>query len=264
MLNNGTIIVFLQSNMINLAKHKILLFSGMAFIFSGCDVLNHVTSVATSIIPSEGEVANGLKEALIKGVSSGTSSLSQRNAFFADAAKKILLPPEVQNLESKIRGNVILNALIGNTLDKCVKAMNEGAENAMTKALPIFKNAVTGMSITDAMGILRGGQGSATNFLEKSTTTALHSAFKPEISSALNAVQITEYWNPIVSNINNYKTLLGLKENINPDLNQYVTEKASFALFNEIRIQENAIRNNPIERSTALLKKVFDYADTQK
>jgi hypothetical protein len=55
-----------------------------------------------------------------------------------------------------------------------------------------------------------------------------------------------------------------LKSEINPDLNQYVTERATAGLFTEIEKQENAIRTNPAERTSALLKKVFDYADTQK
>jgi ABC-type transporter MlaC component len=79
-------------------------------------------------------------------------------------------------------------------------------------------------------------------------------------------VKITKYWNPIIREINKplNKTLLGIKKDINPDLNVYVTEKATTALFQEIEQQENAIRANPAERTTALLKKVFEYADAQK
>jgi len=243
---------------------KLLFLAVVPLLFVGCDVLNHVASTATSIIPTEGEVAAGLKEALIKGVSTGTTKLNQPNAFFADAAKKILLPPEIRDIESQIRNSVILNALIGNQLDKCVKAMNEGAENAMGKAFPIFKGAVTNMTITDAMGILRGGDGSATNYLENTTTAALHAAFKPDINTALETVGALDYWTPIVTNVNRYKSLVGLTKDINPDLGQYVTEKATLGLFSEIRVQENAIRSNPVERTTALLKKVFDYADATK
>ena len=90
------------------------------------------------------------------------------------------------------------------------------------------------------------------------------SAFKPEIQKALDAVKVMDYWKPIVTNVNKYKGLLGLDKDINTDLNQYVTEKATTALFSEIRTQENAIRENPVERTTAILKKVFDYADTTK
>jgi hypothetical protein len=144
--------------------------------------------------------------------------------------------------------------------------MNDGAENAMDKAMPIFKDAIMNMSFADAMGVLRGGNGAATQYLRNTTTTSLQQAFKPVIQQSLNDVRITEYWNPIIREINKplNKTLLGIKQDINPDLNAYVTEKATTALFQEIEQQENAIRANPAERTTAMLKKVFEYADTQK
>lgn len=240
-------------------------------LMPGCDTLNQLPvqinlPTAENTIPTQTEVASGLKEALVNGVGKGTSSLNKPGAFFQNAALKILLPPEVRNLESKIRNNAVLNAAIGGQLDKAVKAMNEGAENAMGKAMPIFKDAVMNMSFSDAMGILRGGNGAATQYLRNTTSSALQQAFKPTIQQALNEVKITEYWNPVIREINKplNKTLLGIKQDINPDLNAYVTERATVALFQEIEQQENAIRANPVERSTALLKKVFNYADSQK
>lgn len=236
-----------------------------ALALTSCDVLTQAAKVAAaSMIPSTDEVARGLKEALVNGVTKGTGNLNKRGAFATNAALKILLPPEVRNIESKIRGNALLNTLIGGQLDKCVQAMNDGAENAMAKALPIFKDAVMGMSFSDAMGILKGGNGAATNYLRNTTTSALHTAFQPVIKTALDEVKVLEYWNPIVTNINKYKGLLGLTSDINPDLNAYVTEKATYGLFTEIEKQENAIRSNPAERTSELLKKVFNYADSQK
>jgi hypothetical protein len=240
-------------------------------LMPGCDTLHQLPvqinlPTAENTIPTQTEVASGLKEALVNGVGKGTASLNKPGAFFQNAALKILLPPEVRNLESKIRNNAVLNAAIGGQLDKAVKAMNEGAENAMGKAMPIFKDAVMNMSFSDAMGILRGGNGAATQYLRNTTSSALQQAFKPTIQQALNEVKITEYWNPVIREINKplNKTLLGIKQDINPDLNAYVTERATVALFQEIEQQENAIRANPVERGTALLKKVFNYADSQK
>jgi hypothetical protein len=246
------------------------LLAGM-LILPACDTLSQLPvqinlPTAENPIPSQSEAASGLKEALISGIGKGTTSLNKPGAFFQNAARKILLPKEIQDLESKIRGNAVLNAAIGGQLDKAIKAMNDGVENAMGKAMPIFKDAVMNMSFADAMGILRGGNGAATRYLQNTTTAALQQAFKPVIQQALNDVKITEYWNPIIREINKplNKTLLGIKQDINPDLNAYVTEKATTALFQEIEQQENAIRSNPVERTTALLKKVFDYADSQK
>lgn len=244
---------------------KLFLVSALGIGLVSCDVLNTaMQQAAASLVPTNSEVVSGLKEALVNGVSSGTTNLNKRGAFFKNAALKILLPEEVRNVEAKIRNSSILNSLIGGQLDKSIQAMNDGAENAMGKALPIFKNAVLNMSFADAMGILKGGNGAATSYLKTTTTSALHTAFKPTIQSALDEVKITEYWNPVVTNINKYKSLLGLDKDINPDLSMYVTEKATSGLFTEIEKEENAIRDNPAKRTTDLLKKVFNYADTQK
>lgn len=247
-----------------------IIMAAVAFLPS-CDTLNQLPvqisiPTAENTIPSSSEAASGLKEALINGISKGTGTLNKPGAFFQNAARKILLPKEVRDLESKIRNNAVLNAAIGGQLDKAIKAMNDGAENAMGKALPIFRDAVVNMSFADAMGILRGGNGAATQYLKNTTSTALQQAFKPVIQRALNDVKITEYWNPVIREINKplNKTLLGIKQDINPDLNTYVTERATTALFQEIEQQENAIRANPVERTSALLKKVFEYADSQK
>lgn len=239
--------------------------AAIAVVFSSCDVLMQAGQIAaSSMVPTNDEVVKGLKEALVNGVTTGSSNLNKRGAFFGNAALKILMPPEVANVESKIRNSMVLNTLIGGQLDKCIQAMNDGAENAMAKAIPIFKDAVMGMSFSDAMGILKGGKGSATNFLRQTTTNALYASFKPVIQTALDEVNVTKYWEPIVSTINSNKVLLGLNKDINPDLTMYVTEKATYGLFTEIEKEENAIRENPVKRTTAILKKVFDYADTQK
>lgn len=244
-------------------KSRILILSAATVsLMASCDVL--MKAASTMLIPTNDEIISGLKEALVSGITKGTGNLNKRGAFLSNAALKILLPPEVKNVESKIRGNAILNGLIGGQLDKTVQAMNDGAEDAMGKALPIFKDAVMKMSFADAMGILKGGNSAATNYLKQTTTSALHTAFKPTIQSALDNVKISEYWTPVVSTVNKYKGILGLSSDINPDLTQYVTERATSGLFTEIEKQENAIRSNPAERTSALLKKVFDYADSQK
>ena len=90
----------------------------------------------------QSEAASGLKQALEKGVISGTSSLGQNGGFLKNAAYKILMPQEVQNAVSKIKGNPIANALAGPYIEKVVTSMNSGAENAMAAAKPIFVNAI--------------------------------------------------------------------------------------------------------------------------
>lgn len=246
---------------------------GLVFAFQACGTLSTLPAIdlelPTTNLPgapiqkklSQDEAASGLKEALIKGVGVGTNQLRKEGGFSQNAIYKILLPPEIQCLESKIRGNALLNAAIGKELDKTISAMNQGAEMATEKAFPIFKTAVQNMSFGDALRILTGGNGAATQYLKTNTTNELTAAFLPEIKTALETVAIYQYWTPIVNTINRNKKTLGLTQDVQPNLENYVTEKALFALFSEIEIQENALRKDPIQRSSELLKKVFDYAD---
>lgn len=207
------------------------------------------------------EAANGLKEALKQGVSAGVTKLNAAGAFYENPMRMIPLPPEVKDVEQKIRNSALLNAAIGKELDKTIEAMNRGAENAMVKASPIFVNAITSMSFADAMKILTGGNGAATDYLSSTTRTQLTTAFQPEVKQALDAVSIANYWKPIITTINKNKKILGLTADINPDLEAYVTNLATNALFTEITERENNLRSSLSNRNTDLLKKVFDFAD---
>ncbi len=254
---------------------KLVIFSLVATaIFAACDVLQSAaTNVANealsnvangkSAVPSlsSDEAAGGLKEALINGVMNGTGTLGKVGAFANNPSIKILLPAEVQNIEKKIRDNYLLNAAIGKELDKTIEAMNAGAEKSMQLAVPVFKKAITNMSFTDAMKILTGGQGAATSYLKSTSEPELQQLFMPEVKKVLDEVSLAKTWNPVVTKINQNKKLLGLSADIQPDLNLYVTEKATAALFSQIETEENKIRKDPVSRTSDLLKKAFDYAD---
>jgi hypothetical protein len=257
-------------------KKKYLLIAMVAMSFLGaCDVVKSVATQAandvltgattgtTSTIPAltQTEAAGGLKDALVNGVLNGTGALGKVGAFASNPSIKILLPAEVQSIEQKIRDNYLLNAAIGKELDKTIDAMNSGAEKSMKLAVPVFKNAITNMSFADAMKILTGGSGAATAYLKSSSEAQLQQLFMPEVKKALDEVALSKTWTPVVNKINQNKTLLGLKADIQPDLNKYVTEKATAALFTEIEKEENKIRKDPVSRTTDLLKKAFDYAD---
>ena len=227
------------------------------------DVLTGATNGTANTIPAltQTEAAGGLKDALVNGVLNGTGALGKVGAFASNPSIKILLPAEVQSIEQKIRDNYLLNAAIGKELDKTIDAMISGAEKSMKLAVPVFKNAITNMSFADAMKILTGGSGAATAYLKSSSEAQLQQLFMPEVKKALDEVALSKTWTPVVNKINQNKTLLGLKADIQPDLNKYVTEKATAALFTEIEKEENKIRKDPVSRTTDLLKKAFDYAD---
>lgn len=241
---------------------KLILAFVVVFSMSSCDeILDVLTSTGGAGIPgiSQNEAASGLKQALEKGVLTGTSFLGKKDGFLKNAAYKILMPEEVQNAVSQIKGNPITNALAGPFLDKVEVAMNSGAENAMSEAKPIFVNAIKSMSITDAIGIVTGGEGAGTAYLQRTTSSNLKSKFTPVIKNSLEKVNINEPWSKVT---NAYNIVMG--KSVQTDLNEYVTDKAMTALFSQVKQEEDKIRANPIARTTDLLKKVFGYADAQK
>lgn len=233
---------------------KIISLSLLFLFFASCDVLQAVATQALTI-PTSTEAAGGLKDALKQGFSNGVDVLSVRGGFLNNAMYKILLPPDAQKIADKMR-----NLGMGPQVDNVIAKLNEGAENAVQTAKPIFIDAVTGMSFSDAMGVLTGGKGAATKYLKNYTTEALTASFKPKIQEALNQVGVTKYWGDLVNQYNR----IPMVQKMNPDLNSFVTEKALVALFSKVEEEENTIRTNTASRTTPLMKKVFSYADSQK
>ena len=240
---------------------KYTFFLLLSFALTSCDEILDVLATASTTTTgiSQSEASSGLKQALEVGVNAGTSFLGKTDGFLGNNAYKILLPQEVQNAASKIKGNPITNRLAGPYLNKLVTAMNRGAENAMVEAKPIFVNAIKSMSISDAISIVTGGDGAATKYLQRTTSSQLKEKFYPVIRTSLEQVKVNEPWTKVSSA---YNTVMG--KQVQTDLNDYVTSKATAALFIQIKKEEDKIRSNPISRTTDLLKKVFGYADSQK
>lgn len=194
------------------------------------------------------EVGEGLKEALVKGISTGSEKVSQLDGYFKNPQIKIPFPPDVKKVEDRLR-----QIGLGDEVDKFVMTLNRGAEDAAKEAKPIFITAIRSMTIEDAWAILKGDKDAATQYLKKTTTAQLKEKFKPVIQNSLNKVNATKYYGDLVSSYNK----IPLVEKVNPDLNDYATDKAIEGLFVMIAAEEKNIRENPVARTTDLLKKVF-------
>jgi hypothetical protein len=197
---------------------------------------------------STDDVAQGLKEALTKGVSKGSDLVSQLDGYFKNPEIKIPFPPEVKQVEARLR-----QIGLGDEVDKFVLTLNRGAEDAAKEAKPIFIEAVRGMTIQDAWSILKGEQDAATQYLKSSTSSLLKEKFKPIIQSSLSKVNATKYYGDLVNSYNK----IPLVQKVNPDLDDYATDKAIEGLFVMIAKEEKNIRANPMARTTEILKKVF-------
>ena len=197
---------------------------------------------------STSEVGEGLKEALIKGISNGADLASQADGYFKNPEIMIPFPPEVKKVEDKLR-----QLGLGGKVDQFVLTLNRGAEDAAKEAKPIFISAIKQMTIEDAWGILKGEQNAATNYLRRTTSTQLKEKFSPVIQTSLDKVSATKYYGDVTNTYNK----IPFVEKVNPDLNSYATDKAIEGLFTMIANEEKNIRENPSSRTTELLKRVF-------
>jgi hypothetical protein len=197
---------------------------------------------------SNEEIINGLKEALTVGANNSTSTASRLDGFFKNEAIKIPFPPETKNMESILR-----SMGLGSQVDKAVLTMNRAAETAAKDAAPIFINAIKSMSITDGLTILKGGNDAATNYLKSNTSTELINKLKPIIQKALQQVEITRYWNPLITTYDKVPFV----EKMNPDLDAYVTDRALAGIFLLVAQEEAKIRKDPAARVSDTLRKVF-------
>ena len=146
---------------------------------------------------------------------------------------------------------------LGAQIDRSVLQLNRAAEKAATRAKPVFIKAITAMSIDDAFDILNGDQDAATLYLMDSSRDELFDQFRPIVVEALNETSATRYYSDIVKRYN----ALPLVFDVDPDLADYVTEKAIDGLFLLIAQEEARIRSISSARSSRLMKRVFGSLD---
>lgn len=198
---------------------------------------------------SNSDVSSGLKEALRIGAMNATSSLSSPDGFFKNAAVKILLPPEAQAVEQALR-----SMGMGSLVDEAILKLNRAAEDATKKAGPIFVSAITAMTIQDGMSILSGGQDAATQYLKRVTSVQLANEFRPIIQKSLGNVGADEIWKTV---FDSYNKMPLVRNKVNPNLVDYVTDKALDGVFYSIGQEELKIRTDPAAQVNQLLKNVF-------
>ncbi len=194
------------------------------------------------------EVISGLKEALTVGTNSSSSIASKVDGFYKNPKIFIPWPEEAKEMKTRLTKMGMEKKIV-----EFETSLNRAAEEASKNAAPIFTDAIKNMSVKDGFAILNGGDTAATNYLRKTTYKPLEEKFMPVVKEAIEKVKVTSYWNPLVTA---YNKLPDVKKQ-NPNLDEYVTNKAINGLMILIAEEETKIRKDPAARVTELLKKVF-------
>jgi len=197
---------------------------------------------------SEKDAADGIKEALVNGTQESVKLVSVQNGYWGNPEIKIPFPSEAREMEADLR-----SIGMSKKVDEFNESMNRAAEKAANEAKPIFIAAIKGMTVKDAINIVKGADNAATVYLKNTTSPELIIKFQPIIKSSLDNVSATKYWTDLITTYNK----IPLVKKMNPNLTEYVTQKAIDGLFVMIAKEELKIRKDPMARTSELLKKVF-------
>lgn len=229
----------------------ISLFSCSIIEEASTTILNPTNNSPSKIDLTNEEVISGLKEALNVGIKNAVNLSSVTDGFLKNDVIRLPFPPDAIKVREKA-----INFGLSKQVTTFEETLNRAAEEATKKALPIFVNAIKNMSVSDGFSILKGGDGAATKFLKSQTSNQLVLAFAPVVKEATTKVQLTAYWNPIITRYNSAMTLSG-GQKLDPDLDAYITQKAIDGLFYLVETEENKIRKDPLARVSDILVKVF-------
>jgi len=197
----------------------------------------------------EATVIAGLKEALEVGTGNAVLSTSKLDGFLGNQLIRIAVPEQLQSAASTLR-----TIGLGSQVDELETGMNRAAELAVGEAREIFWNAIKGMSVSDAFGILKGHDTAATEYFRGLTIGELRERFRPIVEAKIGQIGLSRVYGRISEAYNNFAPA-GSERLV--DLDDYVTEKALGGLFTVLGQEETKIRRDPVARTTDLLKRVF-------
>ncbi len=222
---------------------------------SSCDTLNEVYGglPGSGDKPSDQQIGFALKDALVQGISNGAIKGNKTDGYFKNPVIRIPWPEDARKVKNT------LNTLgLESEVEKVELSINRAAEKAAIESIDIFKDAIKQLTFQDVVAIISGEEDAATNFLKRSTSAALTQRFEPIIEDALGDVNATKYWGDAISVYNDLPTTF---KKVNPDLTQFVTEKAIDGLFVLVAEEEAKIRKDPVARGTQIMRDVFGYYD---
>lgn len=199
--------------------------------------------------PSDGEMIAGLKEALNKGTQYAVDNLGKEGGFLDNPKVRIPMPDSLAWIEKTLR-----TLRQDRLADEFVTSMNHAAEQAVPEAAAIFGDAIKRMTLEDARGILTGPEDAATQYFRRTTSDALTTKMRPIVEEATSRTGVTSNYKNMMAKAGG---LSGLLSNDTTDLDGYVTEKTLDGLFLMVAEEEKRIRENPLARTSDLLKKVF-------
>ena len=235
---------------------RIVVILMLAACFCGCDMLLSTTGNSTLGSMSQTELGKAVKELLQVSADNSLAKLGVTDGFFRNTEVKIPFPQSLKKVEDKLR-----QVGFSNQVDQSTEKLNRSAEDAATGVKEIFKTAITQMTINDALGIILGNEDAATEYMKKTTTSAITSKVSSVVAKSNEKIKLASYWTPLATKYNAVMALTGGSQ-VSTDLTQYVTEKAVAGIFKIMAKEEKEIRTKTSAQTSSLLRTVFGSSKT--
>ncbi|PHR54739.1 MAG: hypothetical protein COA47_15180 [Robiginitomaculum sp.] len=203
---------------------------------------------------SQSEAAQGIRAALSNGVLSALGIVGRSGGFLDNRLIRIPLPGKLRDVQSTL-AKVGAAGLLNNLEVK----LNRGAEIAAPVAKNIFMDAISGLSVSDAIGIVRGPNDAATRYLQDHTSTSLTRLFTPIMQNALANTGALRLLDDVAGRLKAVPFAPKLASNARSDLIGHGVTYGLSGVFHYIAAEEAAIRANPAKRTSEILRRVFGY-----
>lgn len=212
--------------------------------------LNLVKSIGGGDTEAAGtaDIGAAFKQALQIGSEAVVARLGRTDGFLDDPAVRIPLPEKLAGVK-----NVLTRVGLSGPVDTLELKLNRAAEAAAPKAEALFLDAIRELTFDDIMTIYKGPKDSATQYFREKMAPSLKEEMQPIVQSSLAQVGAVQAYENVMGKYN----ALPLVPEVQADLTGHVVERAMDGIFYYMAREEQAIREDPLRQTTALLKKVF-------
>tara|TARA_R100001244_G_scaffold40341_2_gene36433 strand:+ start:833 stop:1573 length:741 start_codon:yes stop_codon:yes gene_type:complete len=197
---------------------------------------------------TQAEIDAGLREALTVGTNLVAAQLGQTNGYFGDSEIRIPLPKTYRDIQSGLS-----RVGASGPLDDLELRMNRAAEAAVPEAKTLVIGAIRQITIEDAVRILNGGDTAATDYLREKTESQLRASFTPYVKTSLAQAGAFTSLEQVATNYG----VGGVTSSLQNDLTHHAVTLGLDGMFHYVALEEQKIRENPLARTTDLLRRVF-------
>lgn len=174
-----------------------------------------------------------------------TSSSLATSAMGKQGSYNIPLPQQLATLQS-----TLTKLGYGDTINKLHTQMNQAASAAASEAAPVFKDAIKEATLTDALGLLNGGQTAVTDYFRSHTHDKLAAKMAPIVEQKLEATGFNGQYKQLL----NIYNALPLASKPDLDIKKYVVNQSLDGIYNKMGEEETSIRNDPKKAASKLVQ----------